>query len=59
MIIDRGGMLSDQHMHAAQKLLAKQFPHLEGLQSPLLSQTGAFTPVSQGFGFFPEGWCII
>ena len=49
-------MLSDQHMYAAHKILAEQFPELEGLQSTLLPQTGSFTPVSQCGGFLPKGW---
>ena len=33
------GKLSDRYMHAANKLLAAQSPHLQGLQSTLLSQS--------------------
>ena len=40
----RKGKLCDRHMHAANKLLAAQFPHLQGLQSTLLSQT-SFTSI--------------
>ena len=42
VIIEKGGMLSDIHMNAAQKLLGEQFPHLQSLQSTLLSQTSSF-----------------
>ena len=38
--VNEGGMLCDRHVEAAHKLLADQFPYLDGLQSPLLSQTG-------------------
>ena len=40
-----GEELDDEHMHLAQKLLQKQFPQLNGLQSTLLSETDGFTPV--------------
>ncbi len=54
VIITVGGMLSDRHMYAAHKLLASQFPSLQGLQSTLLSQT-SFQPVSECGGYTPEG----
>ena len=54
-IIERGRELTDRHMEAAHKVLAEQFPHLQGLQSTLLAQTGSFTPVSECSGFIPEG----
>ena len=38
-------MLSDKHMYAKKQQLQKKFPHLQGLQSTLLSQTGKFQPV--------------
>jgi hypothetical protein len=41
-----GGWLSDKHMHAAQLLLRKQFPHISGLQSTLLCQSYGFSAVS-------------
>ena len=37
-----GLMLTDKHIYAATKLLMKQFPHLQGLQSTLLSQKKSF-----------------
>ena len=46
MVIESGGWLTDQHIHAANKLLSKQFPELQGLQSTLLSQNGGFVPVT-------------
>lgn len=39
------GMLTNKHVGAAQFLLKKQFPHLEGLQSPLREQNGSFLPL--------------
>ena len=54
-IIERGRELTDRHMEAAHKVLAEQFPHLQGLQSTLLAQTGSVTPVSECSGFIPEG----
>ena len=44
-ILVNGEELDDEHMHLAQKLLQKQFPHLDGLKSTLLSETDGFTPV--------------
>ena len=38
IIRDPDGMLTDAIMHAANKLLAVQFPHLQGLQTTLLSK---------------------
>ena len=50
------GMLTDKHIDAASKLLAAQFPHLQGLQSSLTCQTtDDFTPVDISGGFMPEG----
>ena len=40
-----GDMLTDEHVSFAQNVLQEQFPTLDGLQSPLLSQTNAFSPV--------------
>ena len=33
LAIENGNFLNDRHMHAVQKLLRKQFPGLDGLQS--------------------------
>ena len=52
-IIEKGRLLTDRHMHAAHKVLAEQFPHLQVWE--LLSQTGSFTPVSKGNGFLSKG----
>ena len=41
-ILVKGGQLTDEHIHLAQQLLKKQFPHLDGLQSTLLSETDGF-----------------
>jgi len=38
----KGGQLTDEHIHLTHQLLKKQFPHLDGLQSTLLSETDAF-----------------
>ena len=35
----RNDLLTDKHMYAATKILRKQFPDVQSLQSPLLSQT--------------------
>ena len=40
-----GDMLTDEHISFAQNVLQEQFPTLDCLQSPLLSQTNAFSPV--------------
>lgn len=50
----QNGKLGDRIMFAANKLLQAQFPHLQGLQSTLLSQT-SFTPIDKSGGFIPEG----
>ena len=44
--IIEGEMLTDEHISFAQQLLLEQFPTLDGLQSPLLSQRNAFSPVT-------------
>ena len=50
------GMLTDRHMDAVRKLLASQYPHLQGLQSSLLCQTETgFNPIDVSGGFMPEG----
>ena len=60
VIIERGGFLNDRHMHAVQKLLQRQFPGLDGLQSTLLSQTGDFETVcSEGKKLFYQGSFIM
>ena len=41
-ILVKVGQLTDEHIHLAQQLLKKQFPHLDGLQSTLLSETDGF-----------------
>ena len=41
-ILVKGGQLTDEHIHLAQQLLKKQIPHLDGLQSTLLSETDSF-----------------
>ena len=54
VILEKGGMLTDRHMSAAHQMLGSQFPDLQGLQSPLRSQTGDFLPVVES----AEGmWC--
>ena len=40
-----GEQLTDEHIDLAQKLLKKQFHHLDGLQPPVLSQRNGFTSV--------------
>ena len=50
-VIKEGGGLSDKHMHTAHKLLRKQFPLMNGLQSTLLCQTRGFAPVSSNGRF--------
>ena len=54
----RKGKLCDRQRHAANKLLAAQFPHLQGLQSTLLSQT-SFTSIQESGGYISEGKCFI
>ena len=51
------GLLTNKHMLAASKLLKRQFPGLQGLQSTLLSETDGFSPISleQNAGFVLEG----
>lgn len=43
--IKDGGMLSDEHINLAQKLLTNQFSHIDGFQNCLLSQNNGFLPV--------------
>lgn len=53
--LKNGSMLSDRHMHAAHKLLMRQHPELQGLQSTLLPQAGGFTAVSEEGGYCAHG----
>ena len=53
-MIVRKGLLTDRHMTAANLLLSKQFPHLQGLQNTILSQT-QFSPIQESGGFIAEG----
>ncbi len=57
-LVIRDGMLCDRIMFAANKLLAIQFPHLQGLKSTLLSQT-SFTPIEESGGYITNGECIV
>ena len=41
----KGEQLTDEHIHIAQQLLKKQFPHLDDLQSTILSETDGFEPL--------------
>ena len=50
----KNGKLFDGHMHAANKLFAVRFPHLQGLQSTLLPQT-SFTSIQESGGYVSEG----
>ena len=54
-VIETGGMLSDRHMYAVHKMLAAQFPQLQGLQSTLLPQTCGFSPILEHGGFIAAG----
>ena len=50
------GMLTDKHMDAANRLLRSQFPHLQGLQSSLISQSrNGFNPVEVSDECMPKG----
>ena len=42
LVLEENGMLTDKHMYAAIKLLSRQFPELQGLQSTLLPQNSGF-----------------
>ena len=48
-------MLTDQHMHAVNKLLLQQYPHLQGLHSTLLIQSSGFPPIEMCAGFVADG----
>ena len=41
----KGEKVTYEHIHLAQQLLKKQFLHLDGLQSTLLSKTAGFEPL--------------
>ena len=45
-ILETNGWLSDKHICAAQTLFKRQFPHMDGLQPPTLSQTGTWPIVT-------------
>jgi len=36
ILLDPAAWLTDRHIHAAQQLLRRQFPHVGGLEDPLL-----------------------
>ncbi len=42
-VITKGGLLCDQHMNAAGKVLSRQCPSLQGLQNTLLHDS--FVPI--------------
>ena len=50
--IVENGMLSDRHMYAANKLMASQFPDIDGFHSTLLT---GFPPISIGGGYMQDG----
>jgi len=45
-ILNNGEWLTDEHVVLSQELLRNQFPHINGLQSPLLSENDGFSPVA-------------
>ena len=49
-ILVKGGQLTDEHIHLTQQLLKKKFPHLDGLQSTLLSETDDFEALFMTIG---------
>ena len=50
------GMLMDKHVDVASRLLRSQFPHLQGLQSSLISQSRyGFNPVEVSGDSVPKG----
>ena len=53
----KDGLLCDKHILAASKLLQREFPGLQGLQSTLLFQTDGYSPISMepNAGYVPEG----
>ena len=59
MLRVNGGLLCDRHMYAANKLLARQYPHLDGLNSTLLSQSPTgFPQLELSGGYMPTCKCI-
>ena len=48
-------MLSDRHMYAANKLMASQFPDIDGFHSTMLAQSTGFPPISIGGGYMQDG----
>ena len=55
------GMLTDKHINAASKVLAEQFPGVQGFQSTLLCQKEQFSPISteSNAGYVAEGKCAV
>ena len=47
-ICESGVWLNDNHMQAAQNLLLKQFPHVQGLQLTVYYQGNKWTPMTSG-----------
>ena len=45
-ILNNGEWLTDEHVVLSQELLRNQFPHIDGLQSPLLAENDGFSPVA-------------
>ena len=45
MAVQLGDRLTDIHITAAQQLIQREFPDLDGFQNPLLSQAVGFTPI--------------
>lgn len=43
--VQKGHELTDEHISRAHTILKKQFPHIDGLQSPLLAQKDGFKAV--------------
>ena len=54
-VIEKKRMLTDKHIHAAHILLEKQFPYLDGLQSPSLVQNGGFQSITFQGGLQHKG----
>ena len=53
------GMLTDRHMDAVNRLLRSQFPHFQGLQSSLISQSrNGFNPVEVSGECVPKGMIV-
>ena len=53
--IVENGMLSDRHMYVANKLMALQFPGIDGFHSTLLAQSTGFPPISIGGSYMQDG----